>query len=91
MSQRFTRSLIASAIAAVLAGTSAHAATQQTTDVAITRLKTELSADSISKNPATGTARFVRIAPASELQLADGGATQAMTREKDNVKALTTP
>jgi Zn-dependent metalloprotease len=83
MSQRFTRSLIASAVAAVLAGVSAHAATAPATDAAIYRLKTELSAESISRNPATGAARFVRIAPATELQLGDGIAAQAVTRERE--------
>ncbi|HET8692512.1 MAG TPA: M4 family metallopeptidase [Steroidobacteraceae bacterium] len=85
MSQRITRSLVASAVAAVLTGVSAHAATQPATDLAINRLKTELSAQSISRNPATGAARFVRIAPETELRLADGAQAQAqpMTRERE--------
>ncbi len=70
MSHSITRWWIASSLAAFV-GVSAHAATQQQTDVAINRLKTEFSGAQVSVNPATGTARFARIAQPTLAPLGD--------------------
>lgn len=82
MSQSITRWFIASSLVAFF-GVSAHAATQQETDQAINRLRTDFSGAEISTNPATGTARFARIALPAPLQLADNATPEKITRETE--------
>ncbi len=81
MSQPISRWIIASSLASFI-GISAHAATQQQTDQAIGRLRTEFAGAEVSTNPATGMARFVRVAPATLVQL-DDAAPQQVTREAE--------
>jgi Zn-dependent metalloprotease len=73
-----TRWWIASSLVAFV-GVSAHAASQQQTDLAINRLRTENSAAEVSINPATGTVRFARLAQPTVAQL-DGLAPQKLTK-----------
>ena len=70
MSHLPTRTLVGAAVAALL-GVAAHAAAPQDSRAApaIQRLKAEISGADVRISSATGTARFVRVAPAVSLDL----------------------
>ncbi len=70
MSHLPTRTLVGAAVAALL-GVAAHAAAPQDARAApaIQRLKAEISGADVRISSATGTARFVRVAPAVSLDL----------------------
>ena len=90
MSHTPARWLVGAAVAAVLGAAHAAAPVDSRAAPAIQRLKSEISGADVRISSATGTARFVRVAPAVSLDLGSAS-TEASPQAKAALTKLSEP